>query len=434
MKTFLLGAFISMLPSFGLMAKVDCPSLKLPAGWTHEQVTVPFDWEDPSNPETIKVSYYYKNQDLYKGKTPIIFFNGGPAVAGNSAITALPTKAPALNDENMIFMDQRGTGCSTNFVNYSADSDLAVYKRYASASIVKDAEVIRKKLFNNEKWKIYGQSYGGLISFRYLELFPESIASAHIHGFGFSSEPLLELREKRIKELTPELLKYRNKNTTLLTIGEIVERIKNVDNDKKEMFKSICVDTPGSLKGKFCGEDVFSGLFFITGFRDFWNLAHHRLFNIMTLLEKDDKERLQEYYAKFASTYLLRFNDINQAAALHSISYNEMFLERLLYDGCAIENELISECRFHKNFLMRLKQRPDFKATPINLDTVRDNIKKHTIGIRYYAGVYDSFLPLQTLQYTAKYLEIESSFHIFPKSGHEGYISEILVIENLIAD
>lgn len=402
----------------------DC-GVKLPKGWNSSSVEVPFDWSNPSG-EKIKVSYYFKDQKQYQEKTPIVFFNGGPTIAGNSAIGVF---SKPFTHENIIFLDQRGTGCSTPFKKYNGN--LNEYRLYASDSIVKDAEVIRKELFGDRKWKIFGQSYGGLISFRYLELAPEAIASAHIHGFGFSPDGLmLDKREERIAELTPEIMSYKPGPDSLMSIGDMIQELRTTH---KDIFNSMCFETRDSLKKNFCGEDIFTGLFMITGFKNYWSRVHQFLVESLELIEKNNISELQRTFTKFAKTYLLRFGDVNQTAALHSITYYELIPGRFFYSGCSYkpENDLISECRFQRQFLIRTGSAPTFVPKPHNLTEIRKNIITNEIPVYYYAGHYDTFLPVQTLTWTAKELGIEDSLIIFPDSGHDGYYSEKLVLDNL---
>lgn len=406
---------VVLLGAFSTLAMAEC-NVKLPAGWNTSAVEVPFDWSHPDG-EKVTVSYYFKDQSQYAGKTPIVFFNGGPTMAGYSAIGLM---GEDYKDENIVFLDQRGTGCSTPFKNYEGDPD--VYKNYASDSIVKDAEAIRTKLFGDGKWKIFGQSYGGLISFRYIELYPASIASAHIHGFGFSPDGLLvDKREKRIAEITPELLKYKN-------LGSVIESLSS-----KEMFRTTCIETRNSLKKQFCGMDLFTGLFMVTGFKDRWKVVHKNLSLFLELIEANKPTELAAAFEKFSRTYLLRFGSVEQTAALHAITFYEMIPGKFFYNACtgSIENDLISECRFGRSFLIRTNGVPSFVPKPHDLKRIKKHISEYQVPVFYYAGHYDTFLPTDVLTWTAKKLGIESSFVIFAKSGHEGFYSEKLVIDNV---
>ena len=162
-------------------------------------------------------------------------------------------------------------------------------------------------------------------------------------------------------------------------------------------------------------------------------MVHKFLAEVLAHLEKGEGTLLQETYRKFVSTYILRFNDMDQAAAMNAIVYYELLEGRYLFDGCikAKDNELVSECRFSRDYILRLEERPGFRTRAHDLDVIRDNIKRHDIEVNYYAGLFDTFLPVKTLELTAEKLGIQNTFMIFPKSGHEGFYSEKQVIKNL---
>ncbi len=407
----------------------------LDSNWKYDKIQVPFDWEHPETSEKIEVYYYFKDQVLVQGKIPIVFINGGPTI---SSVAGIPifSKIKKLDNENLILMDQRGTGCSTPFLE-PTDENIEIFKKYGSESIVRDAEAIRKKLFGRKKWKVYGQSFGGLTSFRYLEMFPNSIDSAHIHGFGFSekTEDFLDARETRLKELTNDLLSYHNPKVSSKTIGEIIDTIVHSGNEEGRIFyKNLCIEIEGVLKNKLCGQNIFDGLFLMIGFHNMWPIIHEKLFKISEFIEAKNFKELDAFFKNFAHTYVLRFNKKNQMAALNLITYNELIPGRFFYDGCTkvSENIIFSECRFGRLFIMPLENRPTFQPNPIDLERVKENISEYKIPIHYYAGRYDTFLPVHLLEWTAAKLNIENSFHIFESSGHEGYYTEDLVISNLI--
>lgn len=403
----------------------NCPDISKVYGpeWIQSFVEVPLEWDNPES-ELIKVAYYHKDQSLFINKTPIVFFNGGPTMAGHTSIKLLSNK-PSLKDENMIYIDQRGTGCSGQFPKYS-EKTKNDFRHFTSQSIVKDAEVVRKQIHGDKKWRIFGQSYGGLISMRYIEQSPESIESAHIHGFGVAenAQHLFEAREKSILRFTDEILDFKHLKSSPYSVRELMNRLIDKPN-----FLNSCFDVPGALKSKFCGPDIFTSLFMMTGFKDVWPRVVHYL----ALFDKniDTPEILYKEMKKFVDIYLLRFNNINQAAALNVISYIELSPGKLFYDSCLDENAIISECRFKKNFLPRLKSKPSVEISPIDLEKVAQNIKHLEVDVHYYAGKYDTFLPEELLVKTASKLGIEDRLHIFENSGHEGFYTEAYVIERL---
>ena len=83
-----------------------------------------------------------------------------------------------------------------------------------------------------KKWKVLGQSFGGLTAFRYIELFPNSLQSAHIHGFGFVPKGvhLLDERERELKKVGLDFLAYSNPKREYLTEEEIL-KVEEVATD-----------------------------------------------------------------------------------------------------------------------------------------------------------------------------------------------------------
>lgn len=403
-------------------------------GWSYDKAEVPLNWNNPDG-KRIEVYFYYRDRNFVPGNVPVVFLNGGPTLSGVSAHKTFD-KIDLFNDLNLILIDQRGTGCSGNFPAYP-ENDIQDFTLFASDSIVQDAEAIRKKI-KSPSWKIYGQSYGGLISFRYLEMYPESLHSAHIHGFGTVSEDqnFVDLREKKILEITPLILQFRDKSVSKYSIGETVQRIQELSTLNENRFNRICVSVPDAQEKQLCGDDLFTGLFMITGFKSYWGLTLDYLDALVNGMEKNKWEYVEKTFRKFIENFLLRFSESNQVAALHAISYYEMLNGSLFYEGCQDqkENELISECRFHRNFLGRLTVRPEFKTRPLDLKRIKRNIEINKVPVYYYGGLFDTFIPIEVIRNTAKELGIKSSLIEFSHSGHEGYITEKLVLKNLIKD
>lgn len=425
MKIIILVFIATLSASLPLWAK-PCPDIAKVYGpeWKQGFVSVPLDRTRPSG-KKIRVAYYYRDQAQFANKTPMVFFNGGPTMAGHQAINIF-SKLDKFKKENLIFIDQRGTGCSSQFPKFE-ESTLDDYKHFSSEAIVDDAEAVRKKLFNDQKWRVYGQSYGGLISFRYIERYPEAIASAHIHGYGIprSGQHLFDSREQSILNVTDEILAYRNPRYSQYSIGELRERLLRNAN-----FLSICFEVRNSLTSQFCGADIFTSLFMATGFRNQWG----RVLKTLNAFDQYENnfELLKESIKKFVDIYLLRFNDLSQAAALNVISYQELSPGRFFYDGCSQENPIISECRFKRKFLARLDEHPSFSPSPLDVAKIRNNIKAKDIDIYYYGGKYDTFIPANLMHETASALDIKDRLVMFENSGHEGFYSEAQVIDDLV--
>lgn len=436
--------FLCAILAFPLMvqaASTQCEQrlAQLGKDWTYAVVEAPLNHESPKKNELIPIHYYFKkDQARFKEQTPILFINGGPTVSSASG-SGIFDRVKELKDANIILMDQRGTGCSGRFPDYDQKKDLAEYKNFSSTSIVKDAELIRKKIRPGKKWKILGQSFGGLTSFRYIELFPQSLHSAHIHGFGFVPKGghLLDIREQRLHEVGADFLAFHNEKRETRSIGELIDYLTLPPLTEAHIILSnICIPTPGGKKDKICGREILGGLFLLIGFKNQWPLAHDKLARIVELMEQSKFAELDTFYRNFANTYILRFNDRDQAYALNIITYLELIPGNFFYSGCKAtrENEVLSECRFSSNYLARLPQQPAFRPAPISLTKVRNNIKKHSLPVHYYAGLQDTFLPSQLLVHTAQVLNIEDRLMIFPESGHEGFYTEPKLIQTLLIE
>ncbi len=434
----LTAAFIFLpILAFAAPASESCDSIKASLGesWGYDTVTVPLDWNKPSKSSTIDIYYYFRKAAAVKDKTPIVFMNGGPTVAGARAAKMFDS-IPALQDQNLILIDQRGTGCSVGFPIYSPEMDMTQYQKFSSDSIVRDAEAIRQKMFGQAKWKVYGQSYGGLISFRYLEMFPKSIYSAHIHGYGFWQRPkeILDMREKKLLEVSNEFFKFTNIKLSPQTAGEIIQNILLSESlPAGQSFAKMCIKTPGARKSEFCGYDLITGLFLTIGFKNFWPFVHETVFKIDDYIQKNNLEALEKLFVQFSENYILRFNEPNQAAALQAITYNELIPGHQFTDGCTpgIRNPIISECYIDENFLM-LVSLGNMIPNPIKLSTVRRNIKRFNVPIYYYGGAFDSFIPPEMIRWTAEQLDIKNQLVIFDNSGHEGYYTESLLLKTLV--
>ena len=89
----------------------------------------------------------------------------------------------------MLLLDQRGTGRSTpltfqTLARFDSSQAQADYlKHFRADSIVRDAELLRRKLLGEAgRWTLLGQSYGGFCIATYLSLAPNGVDAAMITG------------------------------------------------------------------------------------------------------------------------------------------------------------------------------------------------------------------------------------------------------------
>lgn len=142
--------------------------------WTE----VPLDYNDLKRGTTEVYAWTRKPFDAKKGT--FIYFAGGPG--GTAHISSFIEFA----DWNVVYLDQRGAGCSRPAtVEQSLDGTY-----YSSEAIARDADRVREKL-GLRKWSIFGHSYGTVPATIYAHLFPSSTQSLVLEGTIFEGDAKL---------------------------------------------------------------------------------------------------------------------------------------------------------------------------------------------------------------------------------------------------
>ncbi|MGA7205478.1 MAG: alpha/beta fold hydrolase [Specibacter sp.] len=153
-------------------------------------VTVPLNWFDEANTETIVVFARELVDPARRAEDlPVmVFLQGGPGGKGPRPLGASGWIGQALKTHRVVLLDQRGTGRSTrvdaaimaHFPDASAGADYL--SRFRADSIVADAEHIRKTRFGGRRWSTMGQSYGGFLTLTYLSVAPEALTACYVTG------------------------------------------------------------------------------------------------------------------------------------------------------------------------------------------------------------------------------------------------------------
>ena len=147
---------------------------------------------DAANPSAGSIEVFARVVTAEGGETKpyLVFLQGGP---GHEAGRPTPNNPPwlkrALEDYQVVLLDQRGTGRSTPVSSPSLsplagldDAAQAAYLTHLRADeIVNDCELLRESL-GATTWTTLGQSFGGFTTLNYLSRFPESLAGALITG------------------------------------------------------------------------------------------------------------------------------------------------------------------------------------------------------------------------------------------------------------
>lgn len=419
--------FIHLLSSTAF-AQVECNEFisKLPSDFFTGYVSVPEDWSQRSG-RKINV-FYYGRKNLNKTRPPIAFFNGGPSASSHGSFEILEGHLESKK-VNFIYIDQRGTGCSDPYPSGSNLESARALTNYTTRSIVNDAEEIRKTLFGeNSKWKIFGQSYGGMIVQRYISMYPKSIDTAYAHGFAIMTDQyewmkFRILAQKRVVE--DYFHQYPQDRSDL-------EKIKGlIPNDK------CFIDNDISL----CGPVFVDILRHPLGFHDSWEEMHWWIENLAKFIVEEPN-----MVQGFSNFYFTDFtHDSLPSLIINKIEItkgpsdrdecNEAF-KRLKAAGDNPEQWAINECRI----LIALQNRQfdtlldSVKITdPLTIGSVKSALEKNP-DLRFflYAGQKDVFVPVETFQEEAQKLKGIINFQIFQDSGHEGFHTEQQVWNNLL--
>jgi pimeloyl-ACP methyl ester carboxylesterase len=154
------------------------------------EFNVPLDYARPDG-ETISVfAREVVASDKEKNDLPwLVFFQGGPGMSAPRPEEKSGWLKRALQEYRVLLLDQRGTGRSSP-VNYQTLARFAkprvqadYLKNFRADSIVRDAELIRRKLVGEKNpWTALGQSYGGFCITHYLSAAPDGLKEAMITG------------------------------------------------------------------------------------------------------------------------------------------------------------------------------------------------------------------------------------------------------------
>ncbi|MEU8758786.1 alpha/beta fold hydrolase [Streptomyces sp. NPDC048659] len=151
---------------------------------------VPLDHDDPAGP-TLRV-FAREVVDPARAAEPLpwlLYLQGGPGGKSPRPVHGSPGWLDqALRTHRVLLLDQRGTGRSTpvtarTAARFGSPERLAAHLAHFRAdAIVRDAELIRRRLCGDTPWDTLGQSYGGFVTLSYLSYAPEGLRRCHVTG------------------------------------------------------------------------------------------------------------------------------------------------------------------------------------------------------------------------------------------------------------
>jgi pimeloyl-ACP methyl ester carboxylesterase len=340
------------------------------AGWKGGFLTVPLNWRRPFASQAINVFYYYDATRDLSTATPVMFLNGGPFSSYESAFPRALAEGMSQDvnkNHVMVWMDQRGTGCSIPNVPTATDTtDFATLTKYASDAVVYDAELVRQTLFGNRPWKILGQSYGGKLIARYLELFPENVLEAHMSGVVLtdSMTDFFYYRMKKQNEVLTEFLDYYLSQSPPVDLRPALTRIAGPDG------ASFCVPALPGYTAPICGRPTLDVTLANVGYgkgrgngtTENWDSIKGQLLNLINASTDPTEANHMAYVARatsdssFFSSATQEMVSILWAQSTYALSPN--FSQdcataeiRLMGEGVDVPNLPLSECRFLQAFL-----------------------------------------------------------------------------------
>jgi pimeloyl-ACP methyl ester carboxylesterase len=392
--------------------------------FTPGTIEVPEDWDHPDQSPKIQVFYYWrKPENADADRPPVVFFNGGPASDSHGSAKLLGDLA-FTQEQPFVFVDQRGTGCSSSFPTDLTEANAQRLTNWGSRGIVGDAEALRKTLFGDRKWRAYGQSYGGFIVHRYLEIAPEGLDRAIAHGASVMQDPISWMVER-----------VRSQQR----VGTTYFKSFPGDRDILEMARAAIPPAKCWESGSdsVCGPAVLDSLTILLGFRDNWPSLHRWILKLKDGNGTLDQAAVDSLVKSFVFGVYgeggLAGNVISKmeiAPGFDDQTGCRATLERLRKAGENPDAWPINECRlllsYQSPFADLMK---NISARPISLERVLENLTRGPVSFYLFSGRQDVFVPFATFDEEVKKLGKAVHYESFPSSGHEGFYTEAHVTD-----
>lgn len=410
--------------SYGLTSQ-ECTQFieSLPPSYSVNEIEVPINWDNPKGTKT-KV-FYFTNLKPYQ--TPVVYFNGGPLGYDHYSYTIFDQKAAERN-LGFVYIDQRGTGCSGSIPKV-IDVDSAIFASFFAADqIVMDAEAIREKILGPSPWKIFGQSYGGQIANRYLDLKGQSIISVHNYAGGFNSN-MTDFFANRMLKQHQVAQRFFAQYPQLLTVYNSL---------KSKLTEKHCITYQSRL---ICGlvllDMAMDELYSISN----WSNFASRFENL--LIDNEPNLDLLKSYASYSLDYFFSDQFLisnlvwNQESGSSSPVFDKKidcdFAEEIVKSkGFSPDQILVNHCRIIRlamtpeisEFLGTVNSKIKIRQIQIEPHDFLASLQKHP-NVKYYAysGGLDFY---DTVEHIYRTIDAKNQFqHLhFENQDHYGYFVE----------
>lgn len=427
---------------------INCENFRsnLPPHWFQDFVTVPENYDNPTG-KKIKVFYY---GNIYPKIRATAFYNGGPGSSSHNSyaiLKRLKENFDRNNEISFVFIDQRGTGCSDLYPEGDNEEIIRRLGNYGSTEIVFDSEIIRNKILGDQKWNIFGQSYGSGIVHRYITTKPEFINVGFAHGDAIMDNEFNH--------------KFNRITAQIKILDDYYKRYPGDEHKFKilEVFlkADLCFQRQIKKELKYCGLSLLEPFLGLIAFKNHWNSVHewlgslilnekiylpswNRYLDEMVFAPAHLEEELQPY-----AISVIGWIELNYSA--ESFKFCSEIEKKMLQRNIRLKSISLHGCaavlqygdKFNEvfkidNYIMKITSLP---KNNISLGQVKYNLEKFShIKLYLYSSQFDSISPIENYFEEVTQLKHLPNFkyYHFKNSGHEGYSTEVKIWNDLIKE
>lgn len=335
----------------------------------------------------IQVSYFIPLNASFKNPV-LVLPHQLDTMTAELATQILETAKENLFDP--IIMEPRGIGCST-----ALPADKKEWNNFTADKVAADAEVLRKKLINDQPWKVWANNQSALIALKMIEMNPQTVRSLHLSDFALADTPVEQEKHKLSAQIKAwkDFKEFSKKNGFEIT-DDVEVKIKKV-----LLEQHACTDSQ-----KICKLDLMTSFIeLLSGSDSEWKRA---MGIIAQLSEGKISNELNLIAQKNQKDYL--YNQLLTAAHVDSDEYLTA-CEKAMNDSTLkplIEVNPLNSCRADQALKNLYLSELRGKVTHKKLDTqlIQKNIKDRNIEVNIALGERSLLNPLSLASDTAKML------------------------------